>query len=43
MLFKQRIAHEWSLRVEAGISILYRKHLIDEAIKFKFPLKKVVK
>ena len=30
-----------SLRVEDWISFLYRKYLVDEAIKF--PLKKVVK
>ena len=30
-----------SLRVEARISFLYRKYLVDKAIKF--PLKKVVK
>ena len=32
MLFKQKV----SLPVEPGISFLYRKYLVDEAIKFPF-------
>ena len=35
MFFKQRVSHEWS-RVVAGISLLYKTCLVNEAIKFSF-------